>query len=412
MRRVSCAAFLVGLFGLAACGGQGMRASAPSSGGGGARVSPAELRKNTVSIYVETPDRIATLFEGISQRMQQKGKTQLATFFARQTGGAFGSGFLVKRGGEMLVVTNRHVVDFADEAVLALEASDKTYPVDVIYADRVYDLAVLAFREKPPPGIPGLELSKQTVHDLESVVATGFPGLDGRPSYQATRGQVSNERFAATSHGQQITLIQHTAPIDPGSSGGPLTSETGAVVGVNFIKFTGRDNAYLAIPAAAVSGVLDSASETKKGRRSVPWLTQRLAEACGRLVGGLRRANEPAIDVYELITNDAVADRGMESLDTMAKIEKDVWPAFFENPTTVMRVAVAFRLWKEAHGKEGLPVTCLPLEQDPDSNAVRLMVKFERGNRETFWRFEQGSWKLAAFDKMIASPPGRTPKKK
>jgi serine protease Do len=375
-------------------------------------VSPAELRKNTVSVYVETPERIAALFEGIAQRMQQKGKPQLATFFAHQTGGAFGSGFLVKRGGEMLVVTNRHVVDFADEAVIALESSDKTFPVDVVYADRVYDLAILAFREKAPPGVPGLELSKTAVHDLETVVATGFPGLDGRPSYQATRGQVSNERFAATSHGQTISLIQHTAPIDPGSSGGPLTSESGAVVGVNFIKFTGRDNAYLAIPSAAVAGVLDSATETKKGRRSVPWLTTRLGESCGRLVGGLRRKDEPAIDVYELITNDVVAERGMESLDAMAKTEKDVWPAFFENPTVVMRIAVAMKLWKEAHGKEGLPVTCLPLEQDPDSNAVRLQVKFERGNRDTFWRFEQGSWKLAGFDKMIATPPPRSPKKK
>src|SRR5207248_8710584 len=104
--------------------------------------------------------------EGIATRMQQRGKRDLAQFFAAQTGGAFGSGFLVKKNGEMLVVTNRHVVDFADEAVLAVEGSDKTYPVEVVYADRVYDLAILAFREKPPPGIPGLELSPQAVHDL------------------------------------------------------------------------------------------------------------------------------------------------------------------------------------------------------------------------------------------------------
>ncbi|HEY8080396.1 MAG TPA: serine protease [Labilithrix sp.] len=379
---------------------------------GSSSVSPAELRKNTVSIYVETPDRIATLFEGIATRMQARGKRELAQFFASQTGGAFGSGFLVRKNGEMLVVTNRHVVDFADEAVLAVEGSDKTYPVEVVYADRVYDLAILAFREKPPPGIPGLELSSDGVHDLETVVATGFPGLDGHPSYQATRGQVSNERFAASSHGKTITLIQHTAPIDPGSSGGPLTSEAGAVVGVNFIKFTGRDNAYLAIPAVAVAGVLDSAAESKKGRRSVPWLTQRLAESCGRLIGGLRKTDEPSVDVYDLITNDVIAERGMESLDAMAKTEKDAWNLFLENPTVAMRVAVAVRLWKESHGKEGLPVSCLALEQDPEAEAVRLQVKFERGNRDTFWRFEQGQWKLAAFDKMVGAPSGSKPKPK
>jgi serine protease Do len=309
----------------------------------------------------------------------------------------------------MFVVTNRHVVDFADEAVVALDGSDKTYPVDVIYADRVYDLAVLSFREKAPAGLPGLRLATGGVHDLENVVATGFPGLDGHPSYQATRGQVSNERFAATSHGQAITLIQHTAPIDPGSSGGPLTSEAGHVVGVNFIKFVGRDNAYLAIPAPAVAGVLDSATETKKGKKSVPWLTERLGESCGRLVGGLRHPQEPSIDVYELITNDVIAERGMDSLDAMAKTDKDVWQLFFENPTVAMRIAVAVKLWKEAHGKEGIAVTCLPLEQDPAASSVRLQVKFERGNRETFWRFEQGSWKLAGFDKMVGTPSSQRP---
>ena len=410
-RALACASLACAVAACGSGGGGGWQAAHDGRSGSGARVSPAELRKNTVSIYVETPDRIAALFEGIATRMQQRGKPQLAQFFAAQTGGAFGSGFLVKKNGEMLVVTNRHVVDFADEAVLALESTDKTYPVDVVYADRVYDLAILAFREKAPPGVPGLELSGDAVHDLETVVATGFPGLDGHPSYQATRGQVSNERFAATSHGKTITLIQHTAPIDPGSSGGPLTSESGAVVGVNFIKFTGRDNAYLAIPAAAVAGVLDSASESKKGRRSIPWLTQRLAESCGRLVGGLRRANEPSVDVYDLITNDVVAERGMESLDAMAKTEKDAWSLFLENPTVAMRVAVSLRLWKEAHGPAGLPVSCLALEQDAAADAVRLQVKFERGNRDTFWRFEQGHWKLAAFDKMVAAPPASTPPK-
>jgi len=68
-------------------------------------------------------------------------------------------------------------------------------------------------------------------------------------------------------------------------------------------------------------------------------------------------------------------------------------------------VAVAVRLWKEAHSKEGLPVACLPLEQNPESDTVRLLVKFEHANRETFWRFEQGSWKLAGFDRMTQTPP-------
>jgi len=180
---------------------------------------------------------------------------------------------------------------------------------------------------------------------------------------------------------------------------------------VNFIKYTGRDNVYLAIPAAAVVKVLDSAAATRKGRREVQWLTTRLAESCGRLVGGLRRQGEPSVDVYDLVTNDAVAEHGFASLDQVAKTDKEVWPAFFENPTMTMRIAVAMRLWREAHGKEGLPVSCLPLAQDPDSGVVKLQVKFERGDRETFWRFEQGYWKLAGFDRMNTQVPAPAPAK-
>ncbi|AKU96317.1 serine protease [Labilithrix luteola] len=394
--------------------------SAGCAGGMGAstsRLSPSFLRQNTVSVHVEASPRIAELFGAVAERMKQSGKAELAEFFTAQTGGAFGSGFAVRRGGETFIVTNRHVVDFADEAEISVDGSNEAVPVDVIYADKDYDLAVLSFREQAPRNLPGLRLSSTHAHDLETVIATGYPGLDGRPSYQITRGQISNERFSATSRGHTITLLQHTAPIDPGSSGGPLANESGAVVGVNFVKYEGRDNVYLAIPVDAVSRVIDAALETKRGLANVPWLVDRLGKSCGTLVGGLRHEGEPSVDVYDLITNDVIAERGFESVEAMSKREtkanrEELWSAFVENPTAIMRVAVAERLWKEAHGKEGLPVTCLPLQQDPKSDTLRLLVKFERGTRETFWRFEQGSWKLAAFDKMIGTPPSKPTKRR
>lgn len=387
----------------------------PSSGGDGAKVTPETLRKNTVSIEVETPERIAVLFQGIADRMAQRGKGQLADFFESQTSGAFGSGFVVKRGDDMFIVTNRHVVDFSDTAQVVLEGQDKTYPVEVVYADRLYDLAVLSFPDGGPrPDLPGLRLAARGAKDLETVIATGFPGLDGQPSYQVTRGQVSNERFTMQVRGQAIPLIQHTAPIDPGSSGGPLTGEDGSVVGVNFIKYTGRDNVYLAIPADAVKKVIDAAVETKKGRAKADWLVSHLSESCSQLVGGLRSKDEPTQDVYDLMTNQVVADRGFESIDAIGKTERndDFWSSFFENPTTTMRFAVAFRLWREAHGNAGLPVACMPLAQEPRAEAVKLLVTFERGNRETFWRFEQGHWKLVGFERMMGpatSPPPSKP---
>jgi serine protease Do len=388
------------------CGGGGAGATAqpPAT----ASVSPQELRQNTVSVRVAAPERIAAVYHGIAERLRQKGKQELADFFEGQTGGEFGSGFVVKRAGVAFIVTNRHVVDFADEADVALEGAQSSFPVDVVYADRTYDLAILAFSDAAP-NVAGLHLASAPVHDLQTVVATGYPGLGGHPSYQATRGQVSNERFMMQTRGAPLTFIQHTAPIDPGSSGGPLSTENG-VVGVNTMKASGRDNVYLSIPADAVSAVLDRAIVTIRGRQDQQWLLAQLADSCGRLVAGLRRDGEPSIDIFDLITNDVVAEHGFESTDPLMKTNKDLGALFYENPTMTLRIGVAMRLWNEAHGKEGLPVSCLGVTQDPNANAVRLQVKFERATRDTYWRFEQGFWKLAAFDKMTSTAPPPKPK--
>ena len=151
----------------------------------------------------------------------------------------------------------------------------------------------------------------------------------------------------------------------------------------------------------------DAAVETKKGRVRSEWLVGQLAESCARLVGGHPSKDEPAQDLYDLMTNEVVATRGFESLDTMKKTERseEQWSTFFENPTTTMRFAVALRLWRDAHGSAGLPVACIPVSQDTTADAVKLLVTFERGNRETQWRFEQGFWKLIGFDRMMGSAP-------
>jgi hypothetical protein len=66
------------------------------------------------------------------------------------------------------------------------------------------------------------------------------------------------------------------------------------------------------------------------------------------------------------------------------------------------------RLWKEAHGAEGPPVTCAVPEQKAEDGDVRLTIQFARGKRDTFWRFEQGHWKVSNFSGMKRSAPATT----
>ncbi len=378
----------------------------------GPTASPAELRRNTVSVSVESPEKFTKVYQGITARLRQRGKAELAKAFELQTGSAFGSGFLVRRNGRYLVVTNRHVVDFEDTAEVTIEGYAQPFLVTVVYADPIHDLAILAFGETQPSNLNGLPLASGKAHDLDSVVATGFPGLDGRPSYQATRGQISNEAFMVESRGQRLSYIQHTAAIDPGSSGGPLTSERGHVVGVNTLKVDGRDNMYLAVPVETLESVLSRADDVIGGKKTNRWLVAQLGASCGRFVAALKRDPEFSASMYHLITNEAVADRGLESLDSVLKTDKEFTEFFCENPTVALRFAVAIRLWKEAHGNYGLPVTCIAPAFDPDPESIRLQVKFERGVRDTYWRLEQGFWKLAGFDKIVSTKsPAKAPPK-
>ena len=98
----------------------------------------------------------------------------------------------------------------------------------------------------------GFALAATPAKDQQTVVATGFPGIIGKPSYQTTKGYVSNESFLLDDGTRPLMYVQHTAPIDPGSSGGPLTDESGKVLGVNTLKITGREAVGLAVQSRHV----------------------------------------------------------------------------------------------------------------------------------------------------------------
>jgi S1-C subfamily serine protease len=88
----------------------------------------------------------------------------------------------------------------------------------------------------------GAELSQRAMIDIgESVFAVGNPrGLEGTFS----AGIVSAHRNI-----KGLNLLQITAPISPGSSGGPIADERGEVVGLAVATFTGGQNLNFAIPA-------------------------------------------------------------------------------------------------------------------------------------------------------------------
>jgi hypothetical protein len=156
-------------------------------------------------------------------------------------GATSGTGFVVNRDG--FVATNYHVieehVELAWAIVVADRESEEGQPreAELVHAFAGEDLAILRIEglDRPPATFasPGGELTK----GLE-VYAIGFPGAADRlgpldePSL--VPGAVSRTFSGPWEEGAPaVRIIQHTAPTNPGNSGGPLVDRCGHVVGLN-----------------------------------------------------------------------------------------------------------------------------------------------------------------------------------
>ena len=168
---------------------------------------------------------------------------------------AQGSGFIV---GKDRVVTNYHVIAGLTAAYV-LFADGRTEPVaGVVAADADQDAAVLDVHTGTRPALAlGDELN---LHEGDSVLAIGAP--------QGLELSLTNGIISAFRNSEKKFLIQNTAPIAPGSSGGPLLDSRGRAVGVTTSLLADTPGVYFSIGIGAV----------KKLLKAAPTLSQSLAE--------------------------------------------------------------------------------------------------------------------------------------
>lgn len=165
---------------------------------------------------------------------------------------ATGSGFVAFDGD--LIVTNYHVIEDHPFAIKALSEGGKTFSIEkiVVYNEEM-DIAIL--KTTGSTNLLPLSLAEKTVEKTDKIVAIGSPlGLMNTVSDGIVSGftQIGNE-----------SVIQFTASISSGSSGGVLLNETGEVVGVTFASFSAGQNLNVAIPIKYVEALYTQASPAK-----------------------------------------------------------------------------------------------------------------------------------------------------
>ncbi len=185
-----------------------------------------------------------------------------------------GSGFIIDAEG--YIVTNNHVIAEGGEINVLFHDGD-VKKAELVGTDPQADIALLKV-EAAPGELTALPLGDSNALQVgQSVIAIGAPF--GLPN-TLTTGVVSGlsrampvEELGLGANYQTPDVIQTSAALDPGNSGGPLITMSGEVIGVNTaIESPVRANSGVgfAVPANVVNVVISQLRET--GAVRYPWL--------------------------------------------------------------------------------------------------------------------------------------------
>jgi len=193
------------------------------------------------------------------------------TFFGSYYTQVQGSGFVYNLTGQMVIITNYHVVQNAINITVTF-INGNGYAATILGSDPYADLAVLS-TDAPQSEYKPLEIvSSSTLKVGDPVIAVGTPyGLEG----SMTTGIVSalSRTITEEMSGKYpiANVIQTSTPINPGNSGGPLLNYLGQVVGITTAIVSNSQGLGFAIPSSTILREIESLV-TKGSYNQHPWI--------------------------------------------------------------------------------------------------------------------------------------------
>src|SRR4051794_36761937 len=163
-----------------------------------------------------------------------------------------GTGFLVSADGKF--VTNYHVIQEAARLSVKLLDGAEYREVSLVAADPASDLALMQI--PGASGLPAMPMGSDAQMEVgDRVFVMGNPlGMGGT----FTDGMVSGKRPL-----EGVAMLQISAPISPGSSGGPVMNERGEVIGVATMMVMGGQNLNMAVPVRYLAPMLALRAEAR-----------------------------------------------------------------------------------------------------------------------------------------------------
>ena len=220
-------------------------------------VPAPELRRaptgdGTVLTLAERPAEAAMSFQDIYKKVSPS-----VVFIRAATGQGIAQGTGVVMSADGYIITNAHVIEGSFRADVVLEDGGQ-YEALLVGSDAATDLAVLKIDAQ---GLTPAEFGDSDQMEVGDVVVA-----IGNPMGEELRGTMTDGILSAINRdmeveGRQMTLLQTTAALNTGNSGGALINDMGQVIGITNMKLMAYNSTVeglgFAIPSRTAKTVVD-----------------------------------------------------------------------------------------------------------------------------------------------------------
>ena len=227
-----------------------------------------------------------------------------------------GSGVVIAPDGYIL--TNDHVVQNADRLKVRL-TDGATLSATVIGKDAATDLAVIradasyltcsTLGSSDRLRVGQLVIAMGNPFGFQSTVSTGVVSALGR-ALRSTQGRLIEN------------IIQHTAPLNPGNSGGPLVDSTGKVVGINTAIIVMAQGIGFSIPGTTARWVVSQILTHGRVRRGFLGIAGRQRPLDRRVVRFHHLNKNHAVEVLTIESHSPADQAGLRVNDLIVAIDQ------------------------------------------------------------------------------------------
>lgn len=242
-----------------------------------------DLKKNVCIVKQGASETLKKSYEDMAKTLSNNGYFSSANAL-RGRGNSFGSGLVYKASdNKFYIITNRHVVGSSpvvDVEFVQEDGAKVSYVQCKVLGTTNEDDDIALVQLPAQANFPETIVPfKGQLKDGDEVWTAGYPGLGNEPTWQLGKGILSNVSIQKEEFGKG-NVIQHTAQVDAGNSGGPLlkkvvstvkdgkntkTIEAYEVIGLNTWKARFRESTNFSIPFSRAEQFADSIITKKPG---------------------------------------------------------------------------------------------------------------------------------------------------